>query len=79
MLYHFAVVLVVAARTTTEWYSAFSHPGQSPPLSRETRGQRIRESGDTGDTAPRPVSPQIRPVFPGQTLFGDTGDAGDTF
>jgi hypothetical protein len=30
----------------------------------ETRGQRIRESGDTGDTRPRPVCPRSFATFP---------------
>jgi hypothetical protein len=44
-----------------------------------TRGQRIRESGDTGDTCPRPVSPPDHRVFPAQDRTGDSGDSGDTF
>jgi hypothetical protein len=40
------------------------------------RGQRDREleSGDTGDTRPRSLSPKITLLFAGQTLSGDTGD-----
>jgi Phage integrase family len=49
------------------------------PLFPETRGQGIRESGDTGDTCPRPVSPVEDCVSPVQERFGDTGDTGDTF
>jgi hypothetical protein len=45
----------------------------------ETRGQTIRESGDTGDTCPRSLSPKIVPVSAGQPIFGDSGDSEDTF
>jgi hypothetical protein len=46
---------------------------------RGTEGQRIRESGDTGDNGPRQGSPKITPISAGQAPFGDSGDSGDTF
>jgi hypothetical protein len=48
-------------------------------LSTGTPGQRIRESGDTGDACPRPVSPILYHVFPARKGFVDTGDTGDSF
>jgi hypothetical protein len=58
--------------------------GRQPPgcysrCSHGTRGQEIREGGDTGDTCPRLVSPISEPVSTGQRLFGDCGDTGDSF
>jgi hypothetical protein len=53
--------------------------GVTAALSNGTRGQRIREGGDTGDTRPRAVSPSRGHVSAVQQWFGDTGDTGDTF
>jgi hypothetical protein len=63
---------------TCTCYSASPHPRATGP-EKGTEGQRIRESGDTGDTRPRLLPPKITLVFAGQTLCGDTGDTGDTF
>ena len=39
-----------------------------------TREQRIRESGDTGDTGPRALSPVNLLISAGHRPSGDTGD-----
>jgi hypothetical protein len=39
----------------------------------------LSQSGDTGDTCPRSLSPKIVPVSAGQPIFGDSGDSENTF
>ena len=48
-----------ARHETRACYSASPHPRATEPL-QGTEGQRIRESGDTGNTCTRSLSPKLR-------------------
>jgi hypothetical protein len=63
---------VGAGGSHTRSVTAVLSPNDHPRAG--TAGQSIRESGDTGDTCPRLLSPENHTVFAGQTMFGDTGD-----